>query len=73
MVKNLMEIASRCLQKQMIMVGHETEAVDLCSIAFGSGFEIEKKSFVVLVPPEDGFSLVPSGGDMVECPSIFDP
>ena len=66
MMKNLMKISSRSLQKYMVVVGHQAETVNLRPISFGSRFEIAKKPLVVPLRPENDSSFIPSGGDVIK-------
>jgi hypothetical protein len=35
MMENAVEISSRCLQEEMVVIGHETEAVDPSTVFLG--------------------------------------
>jgi len=57
----------------MIMVGHETEAMDLGSISFCGRLEIAEESLIIILCLEDAPPFIPSGSDVVESMGIFDP
>lgn len=47
MMKDSAKICSWGLQKQVVMIRHETEAMDSGAISFRSRFEIAEESFVI--------------------------
>ena len=67
------KVSSGSLQKQVVVVGHQAEAVDSGSVAFRARIEVGKEFLVVGSGPEDCFPLIPSGGDVVEGTGVFNP
>jgi hypothetical protein len=67
------KIASGSFQKQVVVVGHQTEAVDSSSVAFRGGSEIVEKFLVVVFGLEDRSPLITTRGDMVESAGEFNP
>ena len=69
----LMKVSLWGLQKEMVVVRHQTEAVDLRPISLGRRFQITDHSFVILLTEKYRSPFISTEGNMIEGSRILNP
>ncbi len=72
-MQDRVKITPRSFEQQMIVIGHQAEAVNSGSVTIGRRLQIAQKSPIIFFGPEDVSALIAAGSDVIEGIRILNP